>query len=517
MMYFIDVVYVGATALLASGLSYRLLEWQSKKNLPPITRIEPETVFLFEGDRLIDTSDCAEQLLAMHHIEGRRWSDLRSVLAERFPNFPESAPQSATVLPMIIDSQDHGRASRIQIEQVRTRLRVSLIEHTEKDENTAERYQRRIWEGQVETLRNATHHAPYPIWQSDHAGRILWANTAYEDLITACGHTFESEDGSHTLPAVFDLPASPVLHRHRYRTSVTLNPGQEVLWYDVNSIREDRFTMHYAIDINAVVQGEAAQRTFVQTLTKTFAQLSIGLAIFDRKRVLTLFNPALTDLTHLPPGFLSNKPSLHSFFDQLRNAQIMPEPRSYAEWRDDLSDLANAAADGQYQETWSLPSGQTYRVSGRPHPDGAIAFLFEDVSAEVSLNRRFRTDMELNQAVLDLIPQPIALFSFQNTLQFRNQAYRDLWPDEPDVDDAEVSITNSLAHWCRHSQSGASFASLAEGLAHDGPISLDQASLRLTNGRSLRVMVDRLPGGAHMLWFSDAESRKPRLELVKTA
>ena len=119
---------------------------------------------------------------------------------------------------MIIDSQDHGRASRIQIEQVRTRLRVSLIERTEKDENTAERYQRRIWEGQVETLRNATHHAPYPIWQSDHDGRILWANTAYEDLITACGHSFEIQDGARSLPPVFDLPASPTLHRHRYRT-----------------------------------------------------------------------------------------------------------------------------------------------------------------------------------------------------------------------------------------------------------------------------------------------------------
>lgn len=515
MLNFIDVIYVGATSLLVSGLTYRLLEWQSKNNLPPASKAEAETVFLFEGDRLIDTSDCAEQLLAMHHIEGRRWPDLRKAVSKRFPNFPETAPQSTAVLPMIIDSQDHGRASRIRIEQARTRLKVMLIERTAKEEGTVERYQRRIWEGQVETLRNATHHAPYPIWQSDDDGRIVWANAAYEDLVTACGSRFEPDDES--LPTVFDLPPAPKLHRNRYRTSVTLKPGQEVLWYDVNTIREDRFAMHYAIDINAVVLGEAAQRTFVQTLTKTFAQLSIGLAIFDRKRVLTLFNPALTDLTQLQPGFLSNKPSLYSFFDELRNAQIMPEPRSYTEWRDALSDLADAAADGLYQEIWSLPSGQTYRVSGRPHPGGAIAFLFEDVSAEVSLSRRFRTDMELNQAVLDLIPQPIALFSSQDRLQFRNQAYHDLWPDEPFSSEEDTSVMESLAQWCRSSQVDPGFDELSDRLAQNGPICLNQALLRVTDGRQLRLMVDPLPGGAHMLWFCDAESRKPRLELVKTA
>jgi len=53
-----------------------------------------------------------------------------------------------------------------------------------------------------------------------------------------------------------------------------------------------------------------AQRNFVQTLTKTFAQLSIGLAIFNRERQLVLFNPALIDLTALPADFLTGRPHL---------------------------------------------------------------------------------------------------------------------------------------------------------------------------------------------------------------
>ena len=59
----------------------------------------------------------------------------------------------------------------------------------------------------------------------------------------------------------------------------------------------------------------------------------------------------------------------------------MPEPNDYSAWRAEMQDLARAAAEGRYQETWTLPTGSIYQVTGRPHPSGAIAFLFEDISA----------------------------------------------------------------------------------------------------------------------------------------
>ena len=62
---------------------------------------------------------------------------------------------------------------------------------------------------------------------------------------------------------------------------------------------------------------------------------------------------------------------------------MMPEPKDYRSWRQQMSDLEAAAQNGTYEETWALPTGQTYRVTGRPHPDGAVALLFEDISAEV--------------------------------------------------------------------------------------------------------------------------------------
>ena len=84
----------------------------------------------------------------------------------------------------------------------------------------------------------------------------------------------------------------------------------------------------------------------MQTLTKTFAQLPIGLAIFDRNRVLQLFNPALLDLTGLSAEFLIGRPTLASVLDAMREQQVIPEPKDYRSWRKQMVALEEAAASG---------------------------------------------------------------------------------------------------------------------------------------------------------------------------
>nr|WP_235915909.1 PAS-domain containing protein [Thalassovita mangrovi] len=270
------------------------------------------------------------------------------------------------------------------------------------------------------------------------------------------------------------------------------------------------------MDVNAVVQGQAAQKNFVQTLTKTFAQLSIGLAIFNRKRELALFNPALADLTGLPVSFLSNRPGLHSFFDRLRDNQTMPEPRDYTSWREKMDDLANAAADGRYLETWNLPSGLTYRVSGRPHPDGAVAFLFEDISAEISLTRRFRADLELNQSVIDHLDLAVAVFSASGQLYLCNELYREIWQTDPDRSCAEVSIRDSLDLWQQSCLPSDRWDDIARFVTSANPATDPGGVVQLSNGTRLNTRMMRIRGGASMVVFDFARPAKRRISLAKT-
>ena len=106
-----------------------------------------------------------------------------------------------------------------------------------------------------------------------------------------------------------------------------------------------------------------------------------------------------------------------------------------------------AATHASYQETWTLDTGHTYRVSGRPHPDGAVAFLIEDITAEISLTRNFRAELELGQSLMDTFEDALAVFSSAGVLSFCNIAFREMWKMDPDRSFADVTIVDSIKEW----------------------------------------------------------------------
>lgn len=296
-------------------------------------------------------------------------------------------------------------------------------------------------DAELETLRETADLAPYLVWRETRDGTPIWVNRAY---LEAARKTFGDKRATQwPLPRLFpDLAFGG-------RTRLALPDTQETSenWFDITSIPVGRDTLFTAYDANATVRAETQLNDLMQTLTKTFAQLSTGLAVFDKSRNLALFNPALTDLTRLPVDFLAARPSLVEVLDKLRETRVIPEPRDYRAWRKSISDLESAAKDGNYCETWSLAGNLTYRVTGRPHTDGAIAFLFEDISAEMSLTRQFRQELELSQALLDNMEDATALFSPTGVLLQTNGAYRDLWCEDADSLLTETSIIDECRVW----------------------------------------------------------------------
>jgi PAS domain-containing protein len=285
------------------------------------------------------------------------------------------------------------------------------------------------------------------------------------------------------------------------RTSISVADSQRGVWFDVTKVEHGDAGLFYATEINAVVNAEIAQRNFVQTLAKTFAHLSIGLAIFDRNRQLALFNPALIDLTALPADFLSARPDLLSFFDRLRDNRMMPEPKNYASWRLQMTELQEAAADGRYQETWSLPSGSVYSVSGRPHPDGAVAFLIEDITAEVTLTRRFRSELELGQSVLDQLDDAIAVFSSGGVLTLSNNSYRQMWGVDPDGSFVEMTVLDATRDWQNACQATPVWGDLRDFVWRQELRAEWWGQIALNDGSPMTCWVHPIQGGATLVRF----------------
>ncbi|WP_170345891.1 PAS-domain containing protein [Ruegeria atlantica] len=389
-----------------------------------------DAVFLFDGDRLISHSDFA--LAGLEHVGN--WQDLRRLLQRDFPTFPETPDIVRDQGRIVVSAIDCTIEREVVCEWIDGIVRVRLCESAKASPAGPAT--------PSEPTRLAMDLAPYPVWLVDNDNRVQWCNAAYVALVQKA----RDQDTDLTAP-LFESPEDAKRPTGKIRVSVDVADTDRKLWFDLTRIEHENGHLCYAVDVNAIVEAETAQRKFVQTMTKTFAQLSIGLAIFDRNRQLALFNPALIDLTSLPPDFLSCRPSLSSFFDRLRDQHMMPEPKNYRSWRRQMNDLLEAAEDGNYHETWSLPSGSVYSVSGRPHPDGAVAFLFEDITAEITLTRRFRSEMDLMQSILDKLADAIAVFADDGTLAFTNYAYQKLWGDAHEVGFQSETVTDVTRRW----------------------------------------------------------------------
>ena len=145
---------------------------------------------------------------------------------------------------------------------------------------------------------------------------VTWRNSAYKSLGATLGFCADTQ---HLFDTSGLKPGDP-----SQKFKLSSSDGTSTHWFNVTAVRAGKDTMYYATEADAEVSAQDARRSFVQTFSNTFAQLSTGLAIFDQNRKLVLFNPALTELTGLSADFLSNQCDLFSFFDQLREHQAAP-------------------------------------------------------------------------------------------------------------------------------------------------------------------------------------------------
>ena len=446
--------------------------------------IEGETAILLRMGAVIDWTQDAELLLDRPSLEGASWADLRDALLPRFPDLPEIPPTGRTVLAAANDP-----SATLAITAQRGTVRVILS----MPRPSAARLHRLFVLGEMrDRLQTVLDSAPLASWITDSQGELVWRNDAFGDL----RDHFEER----TRPP-FDLPGLTESPSFATRASIPDGRGGQ-RWFEVTAQPFEGGRLHFAKDIGDLVAAEMAQRNFVQTLSKTFAHLPIGLAVFDRDRRLVLFNPALVDLTRLPADFLSTRPNLMSFLDQLREKRMMPEPKNYVSWREQLGEMITAARNDRFCETWTLESGLTYKVTGRPHPDGAVAFLFEDISAEISLTRRFRSELELTQSVIDSFEDGIAVFSQMGVLTFCNEAYRKLWEGDSQTAQAETNILDATRHWQAASRPSQAWAEIRDFVLTRRQREIWETDITLKSGQRLLCRVEPVAGGASMLRFT---------------
>ena len=473
---------------------------------------QQDALFIFRNQRLVDCSDRAQDLLAtlaQSDDQTGQQDPLAMLLDYLSKHFPDLEAALGRIGPVGECTLYPASGQKLQLD-VRVQdslLRLRLSDGSDEGALVAiDRLSHEAAQRELATLRHVQRNLPCLVWQCDAAGQVIWANASYIRALQEVQG--EAKALSWPLPALFapGAAASPA--------RLSLERGEQTNWFAHSEVVSDGTVTHYATPIDAAVQSEAARREVVQTLTRTFASLPIGLALFDADRRLQVFNPALVDLTGLQPLFLAARPSFEQVLYSLRESRMLPEPKDFNAWRRDILDMEKAAQDGDYCEEWTLDGGKTYLVTGRPQPNGAIALFMQDITIEATLTRSFRAEIETAHSVLDQLSPAVIVFGLDGQTLLANAPYAQLWDADPCTNLSDRGLPDALALWSRDCGPTSFWALLAEFVSIRTQSNVISGTAQHKSGATLRLTARRLTGGKTLLMFEAQDQPARRTGLV---
>ena len=491
---------------------------------PDQSKVENQHVqrMTFDGDVIVAADANARSALAAEELETGPLDKLLERLTNIFPQFPlafETARREGARFDLSEVTTNGIVSVQVSCTDKFAEFTLTGLPHLMANRILVDRAESEANDEELSTLRATVATSPTIVWREDRFGTIDWVNTAF---LTLAEKSFPTGSAAWPPPRLFDgagiTPPGEIAHPRR--SPLTLQDGT-TQWYDITSFGHGNTTLHYAYESSKTVRAEEALRNFMQTLTQTFAALPIALAVFDKNRQLQLFNPALSELTTLEPEWLAARPTLYDVINRMREKRMLPERKDFKDWRQKIIELDKSAVNGTYLETWVLPTGQTYKVTGRPHPEGAVAFLIEDISAEISLTRKFRRELELSQSMFDCLTDAITVFDADGNLAFSNAAYSDLWKTDPELVIEHTGIVEATRHWQGMTQPTPLWGDAREFVCHAGDRAEWLGTADLSDGRRLACRFVPLAGGATLVSFSEVidiiEDTKPVRQLENVA
>lgn len=249
-------------------------------------------------------------------------------------------------------------------------------------------------------------HAPFPVW-SLRDGEIAYTNAKYHDAVGL-------GDNPEGIFAYSETDSSG-------RNMVNIEGQQR--WFTTTEIAFDDEVFTLALPADQLVSTENSLKRLMETLSTTFAHLPVGLVIFDADKTLAQFNPAISTLLGLDPTWLAMRPTMSAFLERIRENRHLPEQKNFLEWRRLLTDMNATTPNKSYADQWNLPNGTSLRVTGQAHTQGAITFLFEDITAQITLERQHHAEIALNQAVLDRVSDAIVVINPAGSIAFANASF----------------------------------------------------------------------------------------------
>ena len=356
------------------------------------------------------------------------------------------------------------------------------------------------WE--QESLHALVAEGPIIAWHRGATGTINWSAG---QIRTRTG-VVVPEQAVEMIVARTRLSRQPAIagEPQKSRIEIVVGEGSEtVSLHVIEIVRQDGSRIGFGTDAGSAAAAERTLARFVQTMTETFAHLTVGLAIFDRNQTLALFNPALVQMWNVEPAWLARRPSLRDILDELRAIRRLPELEDFHSWRARLLGLFENTEAADYEELWHLADGSNIRVLARPHPHGALAFTFDDVTERMRLEQRYRHSIDLRRATLDGLTEGIAVFGANGLLQFVNEAFHEIWGTDSDSIYAAMHARQLIGLCEEIALEPEIWQKLHGFITGEESRRAWTARLKTRTGRALTARFAPLPDGSTLAVFAD--------------
>jgi len=349
---------------------------------------------------------------------------------------------------------------------------------------------------------------PIPIWLRDKGLALTWGN-----------HAFLKGAGAVDLEAARrDQVALDRSERELAQAARAANAPQQSKRFSV--VGGQRRAMNFtqiplgdagvigaAVDVTETAAAEARLQQHVDAHADTLDRLQTAVAIFGRDQKLTFYNKAFVKLWGLPETFLDKHPSDGEILDRLRESRKLPEQRDFQAWkRARLALYQDGQREKPSEEPWYLPNGQTIRVVTQPHPFGGLTFLYEDVTARLTLESDYNTLIKVQSATLDTLSEGVAVFGPDGKLKLHNAAFARIWELDPhDLEDEPHLRMIAALSRDRFGESHV-WDQLIQAIVA-GAGARDLGDVERSDRSVLSLSTSPLPDGATLVTFNDVTDR----------
>ena len=349
---------------------------------------------------------------------------------------------------------------------------------------------------------------PIPVWLRDKGLALTWGNHAFlkgagaKDLKTARREQVALDKSERDLAAT---ARSENALQEAKRFSVVNGQRRALSFTEIPL--GDAGIIGTAVDVTDITAAEARLQQHADAHAATLDTLQTAVAIFGPDQKLSFYNKAFVRLWGLPESFLDKHPGEGEILDRLRDARKLPEQRDYQAWkRSRLALYQDGAREHASEDTWHMPGGQTIRVVTQPHPFGGLTFLYEDVTARLTLESDYNTLMKVQSATLDTLSEGVAVFGPDGKLKLHNAAFRRIWEFEADdlADEPHVRTIAALSK-DKFGDTGL-WEQLIQAIVA-GAAARDLGEVERSDRSILALSTSPLPDGATLVTFSDVTDR----------